>query len=723
MNDDRPIRGRVEDRLGRAGFAEALALEIATAPGDAGLVLALLGPWGTGKTSVLNMVAEVLEDRPDVAVLRFNPWYFTGTEQLVSRFFAEVVAQLAGRKEKLLKGLAERLEGYSRRLEPIGSVPVLRDVAQTVAGGAAVAGAAARRGQRYGRGSIEQQRSAIDATLSASPKRLVVVVDDIDRLEPSEVRDIVRLVRLVADFPRTTYLLAFDRGRIERVLGDGDDSVGRDYLEKIVQGVHNLPRLRQADLDRLLTGSLDEAIEGHSTGPFDIGYWQNVFAFVVRPLVKTPRDVRRYVNAIPAALIRLEDEVNLVDVLALEAIRVLQPEVFELLADSSETLTYSHLGYIGGGDDRAQRDAHAAVVERLISAGGEQAAAIRELCRWVFPGSRAFFENTHYGPEWRRTWRRERRVAHPDVLRIYLEAALPAGALPAAAVRAAFAHLTDGAGLKSLLDLLSPDQLEELLGRLEDFEDEFPEDVSDAVAVLMSQSDRLREGRSGMWDLGADLALTRVVLRLLRRVADEPVRETIAARAFDQMPSLSSRIQLLLIVGYEPNAGHKLVSESEASRLGQELRDLVLRSSPDDLARERELPQLLSWALRDDEPGALGPVRQLLDDDAVLFRLLRSTLSEAFSQTIGQVDQHREHQLPWDWLGKLIGQDRLDERVRAVVSAIDDARLDERGRAAVETARRYLAGWRPSQWGDGDAAPADDQPIESTETGVKADEA
>ena len=109
MNDDRPIRGRVEDRLGRAGFAEALALEIATAPGDAGLVLALLGPWGTGKTSVLNMVAEVLGDRPDVAVLRFNPWYFTGTEQLVSRFFAEVVAQLAGRKEKLLKGLAERL--------------------------------------------------------------------------------------------------------------------------------------------------------------------------------------------------------------------------------------------------------------------------------------------------------------------------------------------------------------------------------------------------------------------------------------------------------------------------------------------------------------------------------------------------------------------------------------------------------------------------------------
>lgn len=59
MNDDRPIRGRREDQRGRARLAEALALEIATAPGDAGLVLALLGPWGSGKTSVLNMVADI----------------------------------------------------------------------------------------------------------------------------------------------------------------------------------------------------------------------------------------------------------------------------------------------------------------------------------------------------------------------------------------------------------------------------------------------------------------------------------------------------------------------------------------------------------------------------------------------------------------------------------------------------------------------------------------
>jgi hypothetical protein len=700
MNDDRPIRGRGEDQLGRTKFAEALALEIATAPGDAGQVLALLGPWGSGKTSVLNMVTEVLEERPDVAVLRFNPWYFTGTDQLVTRFFAEVVAQLATRKEKLLKGIADKLEGYGRRLEPLVSVPVIGEVAQTIAGGAAVGGAAARRGQRHGRGSVEQQRSAIDAALRASSKRLVVVVDDIDRLEPGEVRDIVRLVRLVADFPRTTYLLAFDRGRIERALGEGDSSVGRDYLEKIVQGVHNLPRLRQADLDRLLTGSLDEAIDGHPTGPFDIGYWQNVFGFVVRPLIQTPRDVRRYVNAIPAALIRLEDEVNLVDVLALEAVRVLQPEVFELLAVSSETLTYTHGGYIGGGDDRAQRDAHAAVVERFISAGGEHASAIRELCRWVFPGSRAFFENNHHGPEWRRTWRRERRVAHPDVLGIYLEAALPAGAVPAAVVRAAFDHLTDAARLQSLLDVLSPGQVEELLGRLEDYEDEFPEDVSDAVVVLMAQSDRLREGRSGMWDFGADMTLTRVVLRLLRRVADEPAREVIAARAFDQMPSLSARIQLLLIVGYEPNAGHELVSEGEASRLGQQLRDLILRASPEELARERELPQLLSWALRDDELGSQETVRLVLDDDAALFRLLRSTLSEAFSQTIGEVNQRREYRLPWDWLAKLIGPDRLDERVDALVKATNPADLDERGRTAIETAQRYLSGWRPSQWID-----------------------
>jgi ATPase subunit of ABC transporter with duplicated ATPase domains len=81
---DPPIRRKKEDRLNRARFAEALAEQIASAPGSGGVVFGLLGPYGSGKTSILNMVEETLkETSEDPAVLWFNPWLFSGTEQFM----------------------------------------------------------------------------------------------------------------------------------------------------------------------------------------------------------------------------------------------------------------------------------------------------------------------------------------------------------------------------------------------------------------------------------------------------------------------------------------------------------------------------------------------------------------------------------------------------------------------------------------------------------------
>lgn len=58
-----------------------------------------------------------------------------------------------------------------------------------------------------------------------NPKRLVVVLDDVDRLRPDEIRDMVRLVRVVGDFPNTVYIMACDRGYVEECLGDGDRDI------------------------------------------------------------------------------------------------------------------------------------------------------------------------------------------------------------------------------------------------------------------------------------------------------------------------------------------------------------------------------------------------------------------------------------------------------------------------------------------------------------------
>ena len=71
-------------------------------------------------------------------------------------------------------------------------------------------------------------------------KPIVVVLDDIDRLSTSEIRDVFKLVRLTANFPNIIYIVAFDRNRVEEALAE-QGVPGRDYLEKILQVAIDLP--------------------------------------------------------------------------------------------------------------------------------------------------------------------------------------------------------------------------------------------------------------------------------------------------------------------------------------------------------------------------------------------------------------------------------------------------------------------------------------------------
>src|SRR3712207_4170737 len=92
MIGDDPVNGE-GDLLGRRPIAQRWAATVADARSPSGLVFAITGPWGSGKTSMLTMVEEGLKAQ-GVDVLHFNPWMFSGTDQLVTYFFAEIASQI-----------------------------------------------------------------------------------------------------------------------------------------------------------------------------------------------------------------------------------------------------------------------------------------------------------------------------------------------------------------------------------------------------------------------------------------------------------------------------------------------------------------------------------------------------------------------------------------------------------------------------------------------------
>ena len=690
---DAPIEHRSEDRLQRVTLAEAIADQVIHGPPGQGLVISVAGKWGSGKTSVLRMVEETVREASDTIVLTFNPWLFSGTDQLVARFLDELAAQLRTESGKegaspRLGRTAERVSAYAESLEPLAWLPVVGSwLARLGTAGRVLKGLKKARSEQP---SVEQQRELVRKDLLQLDQRVLVVIDDLDRIEPAQVRDMVRLIKLVGDFPNVTYLLSYDRAPVERAVGATPEE-GAAYLEKIVQVVHDLPEPPPEAIQRVLLDELQVIVDSIPRGPFSEEDWQNTFPAGFRPFFATLRDVRRYLNAIPVTLRVIGPEVALVDVLALEAVRVFLPGAFEELSASVAALTGEGRSHIPGPSSQAREEADADRVKAILEAAGAFREATREILLRLFPGAGHLVGGMRLVDGEQRA-RRGLRVAHPDVLRTYLRRALPPSVISGALVSSAVESLGDSDRLTEVFEGLDAETAEGLIQRLEDFEHDYKQAwVEPAISVLLNQLPHLREGQRGMMDFGVELVVGRVVLRLLRSIDSEDERLRIVEQALPRVDQLSGRLELIGTVGHRENVGHELVSKEEADRLYEQLREQVIVASPAQLAQERGLVHLFVRVMDDAENGPSW-AREISQDDGVLLQLFHAGLGEQRSQTMGDYAVQSRPTLPWELYQEWIGESELSQRVDELANRADREALPDRTRKALEAAERYASG-------------------------------
>ena len=683
---DAPIRSLSEDRLGRRKFAQALAAEVVAAPVARGYVTGLTGPWGTGKTSILNMTVDALGDQ--AVVVQFNPWMFSGTEALVSSFFAEISKQLA-KKETKLKDIAGKLAAYGKVLSPLAAV---------FGAGGAVQGASSILQALSAAPSVFEQHEELRALLGKLDKRLVVVVDDVDRLRPDEVLEIVRLVRLVGDFPNTLYLLAFDRHRVEECLGEGDTGRGRAYLEKIVQVTHDVPAARQPDVTAMFLAGLGPMLDNLPMGPFDRGDWENILALVIRPLLVTPRQVQRLLGSLSMTMRLIGDEIAIADLVGIEAVRVLHPALFEALVSVAGCLSATTGIADQGGYQRGRNPADSPIAPVHAAAPG----LAEDVCRWLFPAARRYFENTHYGSEWEIRWRRQRKIASSAVFRFYLERQLPDGVVPARAVEDALSHLTSSDELRQFLSPYSPSELLDLLERMTPAIEELPvnDDAMDddpariALPVLLDLLPRLPE------DLGAFLPhgsmfLMRIVLRLLQRIPGETTRAAVIRGVLIDTRTLSGRLVLLRVAGHREDIGAGLIDAAVVTELEGELRSTLITQLPGDFAVQDRIARLADLMVETEDGKA--SLRLLAEDNQVMLSLLIECSGETRGRELGAVAVEVTKVLQWDRLAGWLGEDMLIRRIAEMFSAVadDGMEISEEEHAVLDLAGDYATGNRP----------------------------
>lgn len=518
---DTPIQNSKEDALGRAELAESFSEQLLSLDASEGIVTGVLGPWGSGKTSFVNLVRPHLK-KAGIEILDFNPWMFSGAQQLVESFFAELSAQLRGRGDRCFDHLGKSFERYGEVFSGMGWLPLvgpwtdrMKLVFRTLA-----------KLLHHRKEGVNARRDKVKNALNDLGVPLVVVVDDIDRLTTPEIRAVFKLIRLTANFPNVIYITAFDRGPVENALGEQDGISGRDYLEKILQWAIDLPEIPEEVMISQITQAIDSALSGiENAGPFDGERWPDMFHDVVRPLIRSIRHVRRYATAIRSTVTTLNGQVEQVDVLALEAVRMCLPDLFSALHKSVDALTTtSHRDSPTHGDlseplDPSEPPPLEKQINELIDQAGDHEGVAHRLIFHLFPAAQAHVGSVVHGSDRKAGWLRERRVAHEDVLRLYLER-FPNERLQAfTEAEQAWGHMADGNAFDNFLRTLPAERRQDVIARLEVYEDQFaPEHVVPGSVVLLNLLPELPDRRQGFFDLEPRHTVRRVVFRLVRKL-------------------------------------------------------------------------------------------------------------------------------------------------------------------------------------------------------------
>lgn len=679
---DAPITSSGEDDLGRAPVAQDFAESIRELDASQGLVVGILGPWGHGKSSFINLMREQFATAPALTVVDFNPWMFSGSNQLVNFFFTEIAAELNVHSTSRFGKAADWLAQYASILKPVSQfIPLPGAAAVGEAAAAALGGLA---GTTDAERSAKKVREEITKELASLAQPIVIVIDDIDRLTTLEIREIFKLVRLTARFPNIIYVLAFDRERVEQALTE-DGIPGRAYLEKIVQLSFDVPHAPEKLLRSQVFEELNRVVAPVANATLDDSRWSDVYWEVIDPLFSNMRDVKRYAISARSTIKSLGADVDLVDLLAMEALRVFRPELVHQLSKLRNELT-STREIMGRKDDRAQK-----AIAVLLAKFPDDDEVVRALFNRVFPVALQYVENNHYGPDWLSVWRTAHRMAHIDFLNLYFDRVAPDELIAFRSSEQALELLSDGVALRSYLTTLDPKQLESVLEGLTSLEAKFTtEMVVPGSVTLLNLIDAIpkKEDR-GFFDIGRrEISVGRVVFRLLRRVGDESDREALVSQILDGVETYSSQLDFIHSVGYREGAGHKLVSEAFAAQIHEEFVIRLQRTPPAEPRREWD-----AWRIYDAVQSVTGKAPLTPNDDPVLLRaVLHSLKSTARSQSAGSRQVKSEDRLAWNSLVELFESEiTVEEVARNVRKNLGDDNV-------LKLVDKYLSGWRPERF-------------------------
>jgi hypothetical protein len=411
------------DLLDRRPFAAQVVKTLEAVTGHLGLVMSIEGSWGSGKSSVLAMVEELLQRGPEATrpvVVHFNPWLIGDRDALLRQFLSSIAKQVKLTDHaKEGKRVGKELKTYAKAFDLLKLVPGAEPWASLVKSVVESAGEATTAVFDHKTPDIEAHKHALENALRKFPRRIVVLIDDVDRLFAAEVFEMVRIVKVVGDLPNVGYVLAWDEKYVSSALDKLSVPLAHAYLDKVVQVRMRVPPLSFPQRIALMNLGM-QRLEGKAHRPYFVGSDERhgeLFHAGLGELLEHPRDFVRLFDVVISIEPGLRGEIQLSDVIAMAALMTKAPKVYDLLHAQPQAF----VGRRPGAKDcfKEAKDVLAehkqdrdAAIDGCVASG-----AVRQIVQWLFPD----VASPDAASSWGRREFSEGHLAHPDRLLVALQ--------------------------------------------------------------------------------------------------------------------------------------------------------------------------------------------------------------------------------------------------------------------------------------------------------------
>jgi len=330
-NTDNPITDFNDDKLGFKPLVKRIANSIINSNIDTtnSFTISIEGKWGSGKTSLVNLIKNDIKKNDiekKVVVMEFNPWIVNDFEQLVEYFFSELLKEIvhesfdAKLEEDIWKDIKKFVAFFTPNRISIGISGTkmtynLKDILFN-----------------KDEQTLLELKSKINGYLEKLNKKIVIIVDDIDRLTDKEIEIFFRLIKGIADFNNIIYLLLYDKAIVAKSLEQFKQEKGERYLDKIVQYSLSIPKVHSYKLKEMLNEQITRILKENPTHIWNIDRWSKLVN-ILDKYIKNIRDINKVINVISIEYPQIAEDVDFTDFFIISLIKVQKYELYELIRD------------------------------------------------------------------------------------------------------------------------------------------------------------------------------------------------------------------------------------------------------------------------------------------------------------------------------------------------------------------------------------------------------